>query len=469
MVKIGQELELKVDKFAELGKSICLLDNFVIFVEGAIPGELVKVRIQKIKKKYAEGKVLSVLEKSPLRIEPRCIHFGVCGGCKWQHLPYEMQLQIKRQTVADAVSHIGGFKDVPIANTIPSPKIFNYRHKMEFSFSDRAWVFNEATFVGQSLDVPLALGLHAPSQFSSVVDIKECHLQRTPCSKIVNSIREICLQNGWKPWNFKQNKGYLKHLVIKTAENTTDTMVNLVTESYNSERLKIFSRLIQEQFPDVTTFVNSVLPENSQDLSKANVEVLYGKGIIHERIANYLFEIKPNAFFQPNVLQAESLYKLALEYAQPVGDEVVYDLYCGVGTFSLFFSPHVKKVIGIDVDKEAIESAYNNARSNNISNCEFYGGDVVRLLTQEFIEQHGKPDIIIVDPPRAGLHKKLVHFIKRLKPSVFVYVSCNPMTQMRDLALLKDCYRIEIVQPLDMFPQTYHVESIVKLKYSHIP
>ncbi|MCX7913727.1 MAG: 23S rRNA (uracil(1939)-C(5))-methyltransferase RlmD [Thermodesulfovibrionales bacterium] len=463
MVKIGEELELRVYKFAELGKTICLYDSFIIFVEGAIPGELIKVKIWKVKKNYAEGRLISILEHSPLRIEPRCSHFGICGGCKWQHLSYEKQLQIKHQTVIEAAYHIGGFKDIEIPATIPSSKIYEYRSKMEFSFSNRRWSLDEANPAGKSYEVTLALGLHAPSQYSSVIDIKNCYLQRSPSSEILNFFREICLQNNWEPWDSKSKKGYLKHLVIKIGENTNNIMVNLVTSYLNPNRLKIFNELIRNRFPEITTMVNSISPENSQNLSSAKLEILYGEGKIYEKMGDYIFEIKPNAFFQPNTLQAESLYRLAVKYSEPKETDIVYDLYCGVGTVSIFFSPYVKRVIGIDLDAEAIESALNNCKANNIYNCEFFQGDVMKLLTKEFIKQHGKPDIIIVDPPRPGLHKRLVEFIKELESPIIIYISCNPMTQMRDLAMFKESYRIEVAQPVDMFPQTYHVESIAKL------
>lgn len=462
-MKIGEEIELIVDKFADKGKCLSRFDGFVIFMEGVIPGERVRVKIYKVKKKYADAKLISIIEASPLRVKPRCMHFGTCGGCKWQHVVYESQLEAKRQTVFDAIVNIGGFKGIDVKDTIPSPNIYGYRTKMEFSFSDRNWLSEKEFVSGKVSNSGLALGLHAPCQFSSVIDVKECYLQKNPSSEIVNLIRETAVSNGWEPWNCIQKQGYLKHLVIRIGERTGEVMVNLVTAGYNSNRMKILKQILQRHFPEITTFVNSIVPGNSQNASGAEVEVIYGKGYIYDRIGDYSFEIKPNAFFQPNTLQAEALYNLARVYAGLKSSDILYDLYCGTGTIAIFLSSFAKKIIGVDLAKDAIESASRNAGSNGADNCFFVCGDLMKILTKEIVKEYGKPDVIIIDPPRPGLHRKLVEDIAHLKPRQLVYISCNPMTQMRDIAMLRDVYSIEEVQPVDMFPQTYHIESIIKL------
>lgn len=464
MLKIGEEIELRVDKFAEVGKCLSRINGFVVFIEGVIPGELVKVRICKAKRKYAEARLISVLEKSPFRIEPRCNHFGICGGCKWQHLDYQHQLEVKRLTVSDAITNIGGFKDIEVPPPISSPNIYGYRTKMEFSFSDRCWLSEKDYLTGRQIKSQLALGLHAPHQYSSVVDITNCHLQRSPSSEILKLVKDIAINNDWQPWNCIKKQGYLKNLIIKTAERTEDIMVNLITSTYNPDRMKIFKELIQMQLPEVTTLVNTILPKNTQNALNADIEVIYGNGVIYDCIGNYRFRVEPNSFFQPNTSQAEVLYNLARSFGNLKPTDILYDLYCGAGTISIFLSSFVKRVIGVDLDIYAIKSANYNKALNNVNNCSFFCGDVMKTITGEFIQEHGKPDILIVDPPRVGLHNKLVEFIAKLKPPLFIYISCNPMTQMRDIALLRDFYTIEAVQPVDMFPQTYHVESIVKLR-----
>lgn len=464
MLRIGEELELNIDKFADMGKCISRFNGYVIFVEGVIPGEIVRVRLQRIKKNYAEAKLLFVIKKSPFRVIPRCRYFGFCGGCKWQHVHYDCQLEAKRQSVFEAAQSIGGLQGLPVNKTIGSPVIYDYRTKMEFSFSDRIWLPEREATSANSVKYSFAAGLHAPFQFSSVVDIKECHLQRSPSYKILNIFRETAIAHDWAPWNCVKKSGYLKHLIIRIAERTGEIMVNLVTENYIPGRLKILSSILKANFPEITTFVNSIVPGSSQDASRAEVKVIYGSGVIYERIGSYLFEIKPNAFFQSNTSQAEVIYNLAKLYAELKPDDIVYDLYSGIGTIPIMLSPFTKKIIGIEISREAVDNAIRNAKANNINNCVFICGDLTKIFTEEFVYQHGKPDVIILDPPRPGLHKKTIEHIRRLRLSRLVYISCNPATQMRDISMLKDLYNILEVQPVDMFPQTQHVESVVKMK-----
>ncbi len=465
MLRIGENLELNVDKFADKGKCLSRYNGFVIFIEGVIPGEIVRARPYRIKKNYAEAKLLCLLQASPFRVSPQCRYFGFCGGCKWQHVLYERQLDAKKQSILEAASTIAGFHGLTVNDTIGSPLIYGYRTKMEFSFSDRIWLPEKEVKPLNFSKNGFAAGLHAPSQFSSVIDIQECHLQRSPSSKILNLIRKTALKHGWEPWNCIKKIGYLKHLIMRIAERTGQIMVNLVTESYIPERMKLLQGLLQRNFPEITTFVNSIVPGSSQSVSGAEVEVIYGAGVIYERIGDYFFEIKPNAFFQPNTAQAEVIYNLARLYADLNPNDIVYDLYCGIGTISIIFSAYAKKIVGIEISREAVDNAHRNAEANNVNNCSFICGDLMKMFNEDFVYQHGRPDVIILDPPRPGLHKKTVEQIARLKPLRLVYVSCNPATQMRDISMLKDFYKIEEVQPVDMFPQTCHIESVVKMRH----
>jgi len=462
MVKLGDEIELRVEKFADQGKCLSRLAGFVVFVEGTVPGERVRVLIRKKKKNYAEAKLLSVLEKSPVRVEPPCLYFGTCNGCKWQHVAYEYQLEAKRQSVQDALTHLGGFK-VTANPAIASPNVYGYRNKMEFSFSAHRWLTEKEIESGEALDTTFALGFHARGQFSSVINIKECLLQRSPSSEILNAVREIARQKGWTAWDTRKKTGFLRHLVIRIAEQTAEIMVNLVTNSYSPERMALLAKVFQTRFPEVTTLVNTINTGVAQVATGEELRIIYGPGVIHDAIGNYRFAITPNTFFQPNTKQAERLYEIARDFAELKPGDLLYDLYCGAGTISIFVSSSVRKAVGVELAEEAVENAYANARANGVTNCTFVCGDVMRMFTPEFVNQYGRPDVMIVDPPRAGMHRKVVEHIAHLKPSRLVYVSCNPMTQMQDVALLRDLYTIEAVQPVDLFPQTHHIETVLKL------
>ncbi len=464
MLKPGDEIELTVDKFADRGKCLSRLDEFIVFTEGTIPGERVKIRIHKKKKNYAEAKVITVLEKSPKRVEPPCRYFGFCGGCKWQHVAYEYQLEAKRKSVEDALSHIGGFEGVKVNPTIGSPNIYGYRNKMEFSFSARCWLTGWETDAIGTFDTDFALGLHAPGQFSSVINIESCLLQRYPSSSILNTFREIAKQKGWTAWDTKKRSGFLNHLVIRISERTGKILVNLVTNGYNEERMVVVGKLLQSRFPEITTFVNAVNKRVAQTAFAEEIKIIYGSGVIDEHIGHYRFEIAPNTFFQTNTSQAERLYEVIMAFAELRSTDLVYDLYCGVGTISIFLSPFVKQVVGIELVEEAVQNAQDNAKANGVTNSFFLCGDAMKVFTSEFVQEYGKPDVIVVDPPRPGLHRKIIEQITHIRPSRLIYVSCNPMTQLRDMLMLQDIYRIEAVQPLDFFPQTQHIETVIKLK-----
>ena len=463
-LKRGEEVELHIEKFVDRGKSLARHNGYVVLVAGAVPGDLVRARIGKAKKSYAEAYLEEVLDPSELRTEARCFYFGTCGGCKWQHVDYAAQLRAKTQSVYDALVHNGGYKDVDVRPAIGSEKIYFYRNKMEFSFSASRWLTRDEIDSGEHFDTGFALGLHVPGHFDKVLDLEECHLQSALSMALVNGVRGFSRQNDWLPWDIRKHVGFLRHLVIRTGEKTGDLMVNLVTNGFDSDRMEDLARYLRNDFPGVTTFVNTINTGKAQTAFGEEIKTIFGSGVIHDRIGPYTFEIAPNAFFQTNTHGAERLYEVARDFAELRPNDLVFDLYCGAGTISLFIARDVRRVVGIELVDEAVENARRNARSNEVTNCHFERGDILHLFGPEFVERHGRPDVLIVDPPRAGMHPKVVKQVAELGPERFVYVSCNPQTQTRDLQMLDESYRIVDVQPVDLFPHTHHVENVVKLR-----
>ncbi|MEX1054999.1 MAG: 23S rRNA (uracil(1939)-C(5))-methyltransferase RlmD [Rhodothermales bacterium] len=460
----GDSVELEIEKFADRGKSLARCDGYVVFVPGAVPGDRVRARIRTAKKKFAEASLEEVLSPSPLRTQPRCFYFGTCGGCKWQHVAYEAQLAAKFDSVRDALVHTGGFENVEMRPAIGSEKIYYYRNKMEFSFSAGRWLTSEEIQSGKEFDTSFALGLHVPGNFEKVLDIQACHLQSELSVRIVNSMRDLARSHSWEPWNTRKHLGFLRHLVIRTGERTDEVMVNLVTNGFDSDRIAQVSQHLQGEFPEVTTFVNTINTTPAQTAFGEEIHTIYGPGVIHDRIGPYTFEIAANAFFQTNTAQAERLYDVTREFADLRPNDVVYDLYCGAGTIAIYLAEDVARVVGVELVQEAVDNAKANAGANGVGNCTFVAGDMLALYSKDFMREHGEPDVLVVDPPRAGMHPKIVQRIAEIGPERFVYVSCNPQTQARDLKVLADVYRIEAVQPVDMFPHTHHVESVVKLR-----
>ena len=465
-IKRGEEIELTVEKFADRGKSLSRLDGYVVFVAGAVPGDRVRAKVFKRKKSFAEARLIEVLEPSDLRTEPRCFYFGTCGGCKWQHVDYAAQLEAKRQSVAEALVHAGGFEEdgLDVQPVLGAESIYLYRNKMEFSFSQHRWLTPDEIATGESFDTDFALGLHVPGNFLKVLDLHECHLQSTLSVRLVNDLRAFSKERDWKPWHIKAHTGWLRHLIVRHGEHTGETMLVLVTNGRDEARIDEYAEHLQTAFPEVTTLVNVVHTGPSQTSHGEAMHTVFGPGVIHDTIGPYRFEIAPNAFFQTNTRQAERLYEVARDFAELRPGDLVYDLYCGAGTISLFLSAHVRHVVGVELVEEAVQNARANARANGVDNCTFVAGDMLKLFTPAFVEEHGRPDVLVVDPPRAGMHPKVVEQIAALRPERFVYVSCNPQSQARDLAGLKDLYTIEAVQPVDLFPHTHHVENVVKLR-----
>ncbi len=460
----GDELELVIEKFADRGKSLTRVDGYVIFVPGAVPGDKVLVRVVRKKKKFAEARLMKVLEPSSLRTDPVCAYFGSCGGCKWQQVDYQAQLDAKRQSVVESLEHHGGFDGVDVSPILGADPIFNYRNKMEYTFSASRWLTSEEIASGKKFDTSFALGMHAPGRYNRVIDLQTCYLPAEISINLVNAFRAFAKENEWDCWDLKKHTGYLRHLVVRTGVRTGDVMVNVVTNGFDEERFEKMTTFIQRQFPDVTTFLNTIHTGVAQVAIGERHHVGFGEGIIHDQIGGFTFEIGPGAFFQTNTVQAEKLYEVARTFSDAKESDLVYDLYCGAGTISIFMAPHVKHVVGVELVPEAIKNAHANAAANNISNCTFVDGDMRKLFTPDFVREHGRPDVLIVDPPRAGMHPKVVEQIVQLRPEKFVYVSCNPQTQVRDLKLMGDAFEIEAVQPVDLFPHTYHIENVIKLR-----
>lgn len=463
-LKKGQEIELEIIDAAFKGKGVGKVDGLAVFVPGTTPGDVVKARIIKKKKKHREAKLLEILEKSPHRIKPKCRHANVCGGCSWQHIPYSKQLEFKAQQVRDHIERIGHLDGDIVQPGLGAERDFYYRNKMEYSIANRRWLSEEEIKSdGYVDDSGFAAGMHAPGRFDKVLNLHECHLQVPESYQILDFVRSYCQEHDIEPFDIQNKKGFLRHLMIRNAYHTDDFMVNMIT--YRDEPdtvLKLADALLKE-FPFITTIVNNVNDTKSPIAVGRYEKVLHGPGYIVDKIGEFTFKIHPNAFFQTNTLQAERLYEVALNYAELKDGDIVYDLYCGVGTLSLFMSSKAEKVLGIELVDVAVENAKFNASENQVDNVSFIKGDMKDVFTKEMVQEHGAPDVLITDPPRAGMHPDVVERLCELKVPRLVYVSCNSSTMARDLKELKQVYDIEEVQPVDMFPQTYHIEAVAKL------
>lgn len=464
-LKKGEEVTLEIESAAFRGKGVAKVDGLAVFVYGTAPGDVVKARIIKKKKNYREAKLLEVLEPSKDRITPKCQHANVCGGCSWQHVPYAKQLEYKGQQVADHITRLGGLNDTTIHPAMGSESEFYYRNKMEYSFSNRRWLtreeINRDEFVDDSA---FAAGMHAPGRFDKILNLNECHLQRKESFEILDFVRNYCIQHDIPPFDAMKHEGFMRHLMIRNSFHTDDFMINLVTYQDDQELIKKLSDELLEKFPIITTIVNNINDTKSPTSIGRIEKVIHGPGYIVDKIGEHTFKIHPNAFFQTNTAQAERLYETARQFADLKDGEIVYDLYCGVGTLSLFMSQKAEKVLGIELVDVAVENARFNSKENNVGNVSFIKGDMKDVFTQEMVDEFGAPDVLITDPPRAGMHPDVVKRLKELKVPKLVYVSCDSSTMARDLKELAEVYDILEVQPVDMFPQTYHVEAVAKLR-----
>ncbi len=463
-LKKGDEVELLIKSTAYKGKGLAKVDGLAVFVPNTAPGDRVRARIVKRKKSYREAKLLEVLEGSERRIEPKCRHATVCGGCSWQHVNYDFQLSFKQDQVRDHMHRIGGLTHLDVNPTIGCDDIFYYRNKMEYSIGHKRWLsreeINRDEFVS---DRCFAAGLHAPGRFDKILNIQECHLQTPPSYKILDFVRSYCRDNDIEPYNTIDNEGFMRNVVVRNSFHTDDLMVNLVTYRDEDDVVEPLVKEMVDTFPEITTVVVNINDTQSPTAVGRYEKILHGPGYIREYIGPYKFNIHANAFFQTNPQQAKKLYDVARDFADIQSDETVYDLYCGVGSLTLYLSDRARQVIGIEQVDVAIKNARQNAQHNEVDNVSFVEGDMKDEFS-EIPDRFGAPDCIVTDPPRSGMHPDVVEKLKELKVPKLIYVSCNSSTMARDLKELYKVYDILEVQPVDMFPQTYHIETVANLR-----
>lgn len=460
--------KLLIEDYAAEGKSLGRREGKVVFVERTVPGDVVDVFLYKNKKDWAEGYPLVYHEYSNKRVQPFCKHFGDCGGCQWQQVSYEEQLKFKTQQVKDALQRIG---KVPLPEFLPivgAAEDKYYRNKIEYTFGTYRYVpeseFQKQEGAAKRIAEPLgAAGFHAKGLFDKVVDIEKCYLQAEPTNEVREAIRDYAEKNSLTYYDVRQHTGYLRNVQLRICT-TGEVMVNVIVGEDDVEKTTSLMNYLKETVPAITTLLYTVNTKKNDSMYGLEPTVFSGKGYVIEKLENYQFKIGPKSFFQTNTKQGERLYQITRDFAALTGNEVVYDLYCGTGSIGIFVSDKAKKIIGVEVIEEAIADAKENAQLNNLKDASFFSGDVIDICNDTFFEQHGKPDVIITDPPRMGMHPKLVQKILDIAAPIVVYVSCNPATQARDLNLLAEKYEVTNVQPVDMFPQTYHTENVVQLK-----
>ena len=451
-----------IESVAAEGKAIAHVDGMVLFVEFAVPGDVVDVKVFKKKKNFMEGYTIRTVTPSPKRLKPFCPHFGICGGCKWQPLPYDMQLEAKRQQVYDQLVRIGHLEVPEIRPTLPSELTEYYRNKLEFTASDKRWVYKDEDPESIPIEDRGGLGFHVGKLFDKVLDIKDCHLQRDPSNAIRLFIKRFCVENGYEFFNIRDNHGFFRNMFIRTAENGDVMLIMCFYEDDVAKRTALLDA-VSAAFPEITSLYYVINRKLNDSISDQECILYKGEDSIYEEMEGLRFKIGPKSFYQTNTRQAHRLYSVAREFADLKGNEIVYDLYTGTGTIAQFVSSKASKVIGIEYVPEAIEDAVTNAANNGITNCEFFAGDMKDVLSPAFISRHGHPDVIILDPPRAGIHPDVAKVILEAEPERMVYVSCNPASQARDLAIFSEKYTITAVQPVDMFPHTQHVENVCAL------
>lgn len=478
---------IAITDYAAEGKALARHDGKVFFITGAVPGDVADILVTKSKKDWGEGVAKKISHYSAERQTPFCKHFGVCGGCKWQMLPYEKQLQYKQQEAEQNLRRIGKVTLPEIMPIIGADDDKHYRNKLEFTFSNKRYLLREempppppeggaceVSDVSKELSIvegfevpPLgtegALGFHVPRLFDKVIAIDECYLMNDINNSIRNTVRDFAKANNYPFYDIKQHTGWLRNIVIRYCT-TGQLMVNVIFNyDDEAERKKLLDHLLQ-QVPQITTLLFTINPKWNDSIYDLTPQVYFGKGYVEEKLEDFTFKISPKSFFQTNTKQAEKLYTVTRDFAGLTGNEVVYDLYCGTGSIGIFVSKGAKKIIGVEVIAEAIEDAKENAALNNITHAEFFAGDVIKICNDDFFTKHGRPDVIITDPPRAGMHEKLVNKLLEIAAPKIVYVSCNTATQARDIALLAEKYNVEKIQPVDMFPHTHHIECVALLQ-----
>jgi 23S rRNA (uracil1939-C5)-methyltransferase len=458
---------IKITGLAAEGKAIAHSDDGkIIFVPFAVPGSTVDIRVIRKQRNFMEGTITNVIESSPLAVKPFCEHFGVCGGCKWQNLPYEEQLKYKQQQVMEQLERIGKLKDSPLQPILGSLKAIEYRNKLEYTFSNKRWITQEEVDNNATIENSNALGFHIPKLFDKVLDINTCYLQPEPSNSIRLAVKKFAFEKGYEFFDIRNKSGFLRNLMIRNTT-TGEVMVVAIFFYEDKEKREALLDFIQQSFPEITSLMYVINSKLNDSINDQDVLPYKGKDHITETMDSIRFRIGPKSFYQTNPEQAFRLYQKTLEFASLKGDDLVYDLYTGTGTIALFVARHCKKVVGIEYIEEAIIDAKLNAKENGIDNAVFYAGDMKDVLNSNFVEQNGCPDVVILDPPRAGVHQDVIQTLINILPERIVYVSCNPATQARDISLLSEHYTITKVQPVDMFPHTHHVENIVLLELAN--
>ncbi len=463
-----ESIELEITDLAYGGKGVAKYNDFVIFVDYGLPGQKVKAKIRKKKRHYAEARIEEILVPSSEQINPPCPWFGVCGGCKWQHLNYSAQIEAKRKQVEDLLHRIGHLKDIQVLPVLPAKEIYGYRNKMDFTFSNRRWILDDEP---EDADQDFALGMHVPGRFDKIIQIDNCMLQSDACNTLLKACSDWIRESGLPAYDPKSHQGFWRFLVMREGSNTDERMFNFITSGQFGEEGKKEVKRLAEFLDEQDVPIHSILHSMTDRLSEVafgDQEILLkGKSNIRDTLKEKTFEISSNAFFQTNTRQAELLFQTLLDLAEFDGSEIVYDLYCGTGAIGIFIGDKVKNIIGIEVIEQAIEDAKRNALLNGLSNIEFILADMKDALkeTEEIIEKHGQPDVIILDPPRGGTHPKTVKHLLKIEAPKIIYVSCNPSILARDLAILcEEMYSVKTIQPVDMFPHTPHIEVVAVLE-----
>jgi len=460
-----------VEAYAAEGKSLARVDGKVIFIESTIPGDVVDIQLTKNKKDWAEAYPLNFKKYSSDRVATFCTHFGVCGGCQWQMLPYSHQLVAKQQQVIDNLGRIGKVEMPPIMSIIGADETEYYRNKIEYTFATRRYIpkeefrqLREDGLLAETLENSIgAAGFHAKGQFNKVVEIDVCHLQKEPTNLIRKEIVDFAKKNGGSFYDINKHEGWLRNMVVRIAT-TGEIMINIVFGKVEPKLQSELLDLLIEKYPEITTLLYTINLKWNDSIFDLEPVVYHGKGYIIEKLEGISYKISSKSFFQTNTKQAEKLYQITRDFAELDGSQIVYDLYCGTGSIGIFCSNKAKKIVGVELIDAAIEDAKENAALNNIAHSQFFTGDVIKICNDAFFEEYGKPDVVITDPPRAGMHEALVKKLLEIAAPVIVYVSCNPASQARDLALLDEKYVVTKIQPVDMFPHTHHIENVVQLK-----
>ena len=453
--------DVTIIDIAEEGKGVGKANDFVLFVDKAIPGDVADVQVYRSKKNFGEGRIVTLKQPSEYRTQAFCEHFGTCGGCKWQHMTYEAQLKFKQKSVSDALTRIAKVDIEGMLPIIASPADKYYRNKLEYTFSNKRWLYDGENRTDEALDMN-ALGFHIPGRFDKILNINHCYLQAEPSNTLRNSIRDFVLQHGYSFYDLKGHAGSLRNLVIRTSS-TGETMVIVVFAYADEDEVNKLMGFIEGAFPEITSLLYIINQKKNDTIFDQDVIAFKGPEFIYEEMHGIKFRIGPKSFYQTNSVQALRLYEITRDFADFKGDELVYDLYTGAGTIANFIAGHVREVVGVEYVPSAIEDAKINSAINNITNTKFYAGDMKDVLVADFIAEHGKPDVIITDPPRAGMHPDVVNRLMEIEAPKIVYVSCNAATQARDLLVLKEKYDTVKIQPVDMFPHTQHVENVVLL------